>query len=182
VKPASSGGCVVWLTGRPSSGKSTLARSTLEALRARGNATCLLDGDAVRKALVPQPGYDDDGRQAFYATLANLAALLANQGLIVLVPATAHKRIYREHARSVAPRFIEVFVDTAAEEAARRDNKGLYAGARSGEIRNVPGADLPYEPPADPDVRACGGKDPAGVEQIVALANRASTSNQANPS
>jgi adenylylsulfate kinase len=181
VKP--SGGCVVWLTGRPSSGKSTLARSTLEALRARGDATCMLDGDTVRKAFVPQPGYDDDARQTFYATLGNLAALLANQGLIVLVPATAHKRIYREHARSIAPRFIEVFVDTAPEEAARRDSKGLYAGARSGELRNVPGADQPYEPPTDPDVRACGGKDPAAIEQIVALANRASsTSNPAKPS
>jgi adenylylsulfate kinase len=169
VKPASSGGSVVWLTGRPSSGKSTLARLVLEALRARNRAGCVIDGDSLRKALVPEPGYDDAARQAFYATLANLAALLADQGLVVLVPATAHKRVYRERARAVAPRFIEVYVDTPPEEAERRDSKGLYAGVRTGDVRNVPGADLPYEAPTSADVRAGGGKDQAAVERILAL-------------
>ena len=100
----SSIGCVIWLTGRPSSGKSTLADLVFEALRSRGRDTCVLDGDSVRKALVPEPGYEAGGRRAFYASLANLAALLAEQGLIVLVPATAHQRSYRDHARTIAPR------------------------------------------------------------------------------
>jgi adenylylsulfate kinase len=166
---AAGSGCVVWLTGRPSSGKSTLARRVLEELRTRARPACVLDGDAVRKTLVPQPGYDDAARDAFYATLGNLAALLAGQGLVVLVPATAHRRSYRERARSVAPRFIEVYVDTPPEEAARRDSKGLYAAAKRGEVSDLPGADLAYEPPELFDVRVSGGKDPEAVERIVAL-------------
>jgi adenylylsulfate kinase len=169
VTLGSGGGSVVWLTGRPSSGKSTLARRLLEELRARRRPACVLDGDAVREALVPRPGYDDGARDAFYATLANLAALLAGQGLVVIVPATAHRRSYRERARSVAPRFIEVYVDTAPEEAARRDSKGLYAAAESGQVQDLPGADLVYEPPESADVRASGGKDPEAVERILAL-------------
>jgi len=163
---------VVWLTGRPSSGKSTLARLAFEALRARGREACVLDGDAVRKALVPSPGYDETGRDAFYRSLANLAALLAGQGLVVLVPATAHQRSYREHARTIAPRFIEVYVDAPPEEAARRDSKGLYAASRGGEVRNVLGADLAYEPPLAAEVRVGGGKEPAAVERILALVGR----------
>jgi adenylylsulfate kinase len=162
-------GCVVWLTGRPSSGKSTLARRLLEELRARGRPACALDGDDVRRALVPQPAYDDAARDAFYATLANLAALLAGQGLVVTVAATAHRKRYRERARGVAPRFIEVYVDTAPEEAARRDSKGLYAAARSGQVQDLPGANLAYEPPELADVRVSGGKDPEAVERILAL-------------
>jgi len=169
VSAGSSRGCVVWLTGRPSSGKSTLARRLLEELRVRERPACVLDGDAVRMVLIPSPGYDDAARDAFYATLANLAALLAGQGLVVLVPATAHRRSYRERARDVAPRFIEVHVDTPIEEAARRDSKGLYAAARSGQVRDLPGADVAYEPPELADVRVSGGKDPEAVEQILAL-------------
>ena len=90
-------GVVVWLTGLPSSGKSTLARRVAATLRAAGRAVALLDGDEVRACLVPSPGYDDAGRGAFYATLARLAALLAHQGLVVLVPATAHRAEYRRH-------------------------------------------------------------------------------------
>jgi adenylylsulfate kinase len=164
-----SAGCVVWLTGRPSSGKSTLARAIFEKLRSRGRTACVLDGDSVRKVLVPAPGYSAEERQAFYATLANLAALLADQGLIVLVPATAHQRGYRERARSLAARFIEVYVDTAPEVATDRDSKGLYAGARAGEVKNLPGADVAYEPPRAADVHARGGKDQSAVEQVLLL-------------
>jgi adenylylsulfate kinase len=169
VTTNSSSGCVVWLTGRPSSGKSTLAKRVAQALRARHRETCVLDGDSVRKALVPPPSYDEAGRQAFYTSLANLAGLLADQGLVVVVPATAHRRRYREHARTVATRFIEVHVDAPPEEAERRDSKGLYAAAREGRVHDVPGADLPYEAPEAADLRTTGGKDPEAVEQILAL-------------
>src|SRR5262249_2375634 len=96
-------GVVVWLTGLPRSGTPTLAEAVRAALAARGRATLVLDGDAVRAALVPSPGYDAAARDAFYATLARLAALAARQGLVVLVPATAHRRAYRDEARAVAP-------------------------------------------------------------------------------
>ena len=166
-------GVVVWLTGRPSAGKSTLASAACARLGALGCAACVLDGDAVRAALVPAPGYDDDARQAFYATLARLAAYLAGQGLVVLVPATAHRRAFREQARALAPAFIEVYVSAPSDVCAARDAKGLYAGARAGAVAGLPGADAAYEEPAAPDVVATGGHDHDAIERIAAVARAA---------
>lgn len=165
-------GVVVWFTGLPSSGKSALARSVRDELAPLGTAQCILDGDEVRAALVPAPGYGEADRAAFYATLGNLAALLAKQGLVVLVPATAHLREYREHARRVAPRFVEVWVSTSAEECARRDSKGLYARARSDPALPVPGVTVAYEPPERPDVVAERGVDPDAVARVLAAIRR----------
>lgn len=163
-------GVVVWLTGLPSSGKSTLAERTAEQLREQGRACCVLDGDAVRASLVPRPGYDDEARDDFYATLARLAALLAGQGLAVLVPATANRRLFRERARKLAPRYIEVHVATPATACMERDAKGLYAQSRQGKLTDdLPGAGAPYEPPREPDVVATGGRDDDAVTRIVAL-------------
>jgi adenylylsulfate kinase len=172
VSSSPGSGCVVWFTGRPSSGKSTLAKRAAEALRARHRETCVLDGDAVRAALVPAFGYDEGSRRDFYTSLANLAVLLAKQGLVVLVPATAHRERFRDYARASAPRFIEVYVDTPAAEVERRDSKGLYEAARTGWTREVPGADVAYEPPPAPDVHASGGKDPAALELLLTLLDR----------
>ncbi|HTQ05651.1 MAG TPA: adenylyl-sulfate kinase [Polyangiaceae bacterium] len=169
-------GVVVWITGLPSSGKSTLAERALRVLHARGAMACMLDGDAVRACLVPPPGYSASERAAFYASLANLAALLARQGFVVLVPATAHRRAFREQARSVAPAFIEVFVATSLSECEERDDKGLYAKARAGELRGVPGLDEPFEEPATPDVVVRGDDDEAAVQALCARALRAGDS------
>lgn len=150
-------GVVAWFTGLPSSGKSTLAAAVRERLVGEGIACCLLDGDEVRDALRPRPGYSPEARDDFYATLAALAALLAKQGLVALVPATAHAREYRRRARELAPRYLEIYVKTPLEECERRDTKSLFARARSGELRRVPGIDPPYEEPLEPDVVAEGG-------------------------
>ncbi len=159
-------GAIVWLTGLPSSGKSTLAEAAAAALRARGEAVLVLDGDAVRAALVPTPGYDEAGRAGFYATLARLAALAARQGLTVLVPATAHRRRFRDAARALAPaRFVEVFVDTDAATCRARDTKGLYAAA--GPAAALPGAGVIYEPPEHPELRLRPSDD--GVTQLLAV-------------
>jgi adenylylsulfate kinase len=161
---------VVWLTGLPSSGKSTLAEDAAGKLRERGRACCVLDGDAVRASLVPSPGYDDRGRDDFYATLAQLAALLARQGLAVLVPATANLRRFRERARELAPRYLEVHVATPVEECRQRDAKGLYAQSQSGELSTkLPGAEASYQPPLEPDVVATGGRDHDALARIVEL-------------
>ena len=165
-----SGGCVVWFTGLPSSGKSTLAALVEERLVALGVPAALLDGDEVRSALVPPPGYDDAGRAAFYETLSRLAALLAKQGLVVLVPATAHLRAFRAAARARAPRFIEVYVATPLDECRRRDAKGLYAAAAASPATPLPGAGADYEVPATPDVCARGGLDEAAARAVVAVA------------
>jgi len=162
-------GAVVWLTGLPSSGKSTLAARLVSRLRAAGRASAILDGDEVRAALVPRPGYTAPERDAFYATLAGLAALLARQGLVAVVPATAHRRAWRRRARDLAPRFVEVHVDVNAEECRRRDAKGLYAKAALGGARDLPGAGAEYEPPEAPEVTASGGEDAVALERILAL-------------
>jgi adenylylsulfate kinase len=162
-------GVVVWLTGLPSSGKSTLARRVRERLlAARVVACCILDGDEVRASMVPVPRYDPGSRDDFYATLARLAALLAHQGLIVIVPATANRRAYREGARALAPRFVEVHVDVPEGECARRDAKGLYAAAARGEAPEMPGSGVSYEPPLSPDIVARGGDDDLAADAIVA--------------
>jgi adenylylsulfate kinase len=162
-------GCLVWITGLPSSGKSTLAESTRERLQRAGVACCILDSDVVRAALLPALGYDATARDRFYEMLGGLGALLAEQGLVVLVAATAHRRAYREQARRRALRFLEVWVDVPLEECRRRDAKGLYAGFARGEQRELPGEDVVYEPPERPDVVAQGGSDAAALETLAAL-------------
>lgn len=161
-------GAVVWITGLPSCGKSTLATALSARLRAQGRAACVLDGDEVRAALVPQPGYSDEERDAFYATLARLAALLAGQGLVAVVPATAHRAAYRAEARVLAPRFVEVHVDVDPAECARRDAKGLYAAAQQGAATSLPGRGVTYEAPASPEVVARGGQDDDALDAILA--------------
>lgn len=167
MERARTGGVVVWVTGLPSSGKTTLAEAARAALLAQGTACCLLDGDEVRAALHPAPGYDPAAREDQYATLADLAALLARQGLVVLVSATASRRAFRERARRVAPRFLEVLVDTPAAECERRDTKGLYGRARAGALTGVPGVDEPYERPSAPDVIATGGHDHDALSRLI---------------
>jgi len=161
-------GAVAWVTGLPSAGKSTFAAALVVRLRAAGAGAVLLDGDAVRAALRPAPGYDEAGRAAFYETLAGLAALVARQGLTAVVAATAHRRAFRERARALAPGFVEIFVDVPAEACAARDAKGLWARARAGGAPDLPGAGLPYEPPLAPEVVARGGQDGAALEAALA--------------
>lgn len=154
-------GVVAWFTGLPSSGKSTLARAVAAALP----GAVLLDGDEVRAALKPAPGYDEAGRAAFYESLARLAALVAAQGHVVLVPATAHRRAFRALARQLAPRFVEVFVDTPLDECRRRDAKGLYAR----EEPNAPGVGVAFEAPVAPDVVVRPGEADAVPRVVAAL-------------
>jgi adenylylsulfate kinase len=163
------GGAIVWITGLPGAGKSTLAATVAERLRAAGTACALLDGDEVRAALGLPAGRGPEERDAFYAALARLAALLAGQGLVAVVAATANRAAHRERARALAPRYLEVHVATPAAECARRDPRGLYAAARSGAATGVPGADAPYEAPAAPDVVASGGEDGAAVDRLIML-------------
>jgi adenylylsulfate kinase len=155
-------GVVVWFTGLPASGKTTLATR----VRASLVAPCvLLDSDEVRDAL-GAGGYAGAERDAFYTALGGLAALLARQGFVVLVAATAPRRAHRDHARAVAPRFVEVWVRATLAEAEARDVKGLYAKARRGEAPDLPGIGAPYEPPLAPDVIADGGDDLAALDAI----------------
>jgi adenylylsulfate kinase len=160
-------GIVVWLTGLPSSGKSTLARAVRDRLLSQGTSPCILDGDVLRAIIAPTLGYSEEERSQFYVALARLAAELAQQGLVVLVPATAHLKEYRQMGRQLAPRFIEVWVTTPLPECQRRDPKGLYAAATAGG--HLPGVNLHYEEPEHADLLANGGEDPVALERILDL-------------
>jgi adenylylsulfate kinase len=153
-------GAVVWFTGLPASGKTTLAERARDRI-----GGVLLDGDALRDVLGAH-AYSPEERDDFYRRLGALAALLATQGHIVLVAATAPRRAHRERARALAPRFVEVWVTTSLVECERRDPKQLYARARAGEVSMLPGVGADYEPPLAPEVTATGGFDDAAVVAV----------------
>ena len=167
-------GALIWFTGLPSSGKSSLARRVRARLDQEGKPCCILDGDRVRELLRPIPGYSEAERDAFYQTLGGLAVELAGQGLIVLVPATANRRAYRDRVRARFGRFIEVWLDVPLDECRRRDAKGLYAHFAGGEVHGLPGEDLVYEAPELAEVTARGGKDDDAVANVLRCLTRAS--------
>lgn len=175
-------GAIVWFTGLPSSGKTTLARQVQDRLAAAGRAGVVLDSDELRDVL-DRHSYAPDDRDRFYAALAALAVLLARQGIVALVAATAPRRADRDRARAAladAAPFLEVWVRTSLAECEARDPKGLYAQARRDPASQLPGVGVPYEPPATPDVIAAGGQDDAAAGAIAArLASRDTTRHRA---
>lgn len=146
---------VIWLTGLSGAGKSTLAEGLSVALRARGERVALLDGDALRRGLCADLGYSDADRVENIRRTAEVARLMLDQGLWVLValisPFARERQLARE--RFAPGRFVEVHVHAPLAVAERRDPKGLYAKARRGEIRQFTGIDSPYEAPEAPELR-----------------------------
>jgi bifunctional enzyme CysN/CysC len=141
--------CVLWFTGLSGAGKSTIANLVEKRLHALGRHTYLLDGDNVRHGLNKDLGFTEADRVENIRRVAEVARLMAEAGLIVIVSFISPFRSERRMARELLPEgeFIEVFVDTPLAEAERRDPKGLYRKAREGLIRNFTGIDSPYEPP-----------------------------------
>jgi bifunctional enzyme CysN/CysC len=147
--------CVVWLTGRPSAGKSTIANLVERELLALGHHTYLLDGDNVRHGLTKDLGFTSADRVENIRRVAEVARLMTDAGLIAIVSFISPFRSERRMARDLveAGEFLEVFVDAPLDVAEARDPKGLYAKARRGELRNFTGIDSPYEPPEAPELR-----------------------------
>ena len=139
----------VWFTGLSGSGKSTIANLVEKKLLAMGHHTYILDGDNVRHGLNKDLGFTDEDRVENIRRVAEVARLMADAGLIVLVSFISPFRAERRMAREMFAdgEFIEVFVDTPLEVAEKRDVKGLYARARAGEIKNFTGIDSDYERP-----------------------------------
>jgi bifunctional enzyme CysN/CysC len=147
--------CVIWLTGLSGAGKSTIANALERKLHEQGCHTYLLDGDNVRHGLNKDLGFTDVDRVENIRRVAEVARLMVDAGLIVLVSFISPFRAERRMARELleAHEFIEVFVDTPLDVAETRDPKGLYKKARRGELKNFTGIDSPYEAPEHAEVR-----------------------------
>jgi bifunctional enzyme CysN/CysC len=145
---------VVWFTGLPGSGKSTIANAVERKLVALGRQTMLLDGDNLRQSLNADLGFDAMSRSENVRRVGEVAKLMADAGLIVLVALVSPFRADRGRAAALLPegRFLEVFVDTPVDVCRQRDPKGLYAKADSGKVANFTGRDQAYEVPERPDL------------------------------
>jgi len=145
----------LWLTGLPGAGKSTIASLLEKRLFAEGRHTYVLDGDNIRLGLNRDLGFSEADRIENIRRVSEVARLLVDAGLIVIVAFISPYRAEREAARSRFDpgEFFEIFVDAPLEECERRDPKGLYAKARRGELKNFTGIDSAYEAPLTPDVR-----------------------------
>jgi bifunctional enzyme CysN/CysC len=146
---------VLWLTGLSGAGKSTIANLVEKRLAAEGRHTYLLDGDNVRHGLNKDLGFTEQDRVENIRRVSEVARLMVDAGLIVLVSFISPFRAERGAARALfgEGEFLEVFVDTSLAEAERRDVKGLYGKARRGELKNFTGIDSPYEAPEKPELR-----------------------------
>jgi len=147
-------GCVVWLTGLSASGKSTIATELERALFTLGKHACVLDGDNMRHGLCSDLGFSPPDRKENIRRVGEVAKLFADAGVICITAFISPYRSDRELARAIAPagKFIEVHVNAPLEVCEQRDLKGLYAKARSGQIKEFTGISAPYEPPLKPEI------------------------------
>lgn len=150
-------GATVWLTGLPSSGKTTLAESMASELRGSGLEVEVLDGDVVRRNLTAELGFSREDRSRNVARVGYVSHLLARHGVIVLVAVIAPYADARDAVRKVhaetGTAFAEVHVAAPADVCRRRDVKGLYARHAAGQLIGLTGIDDPYEVPAAPELR-----------------------------
>jgi adenylylsulfate kinase len=162
-------GFTVWITGLPGSGKTTLGGALVAQLRARGRRAELLDGDALRLTLSKGLGFSKVDRDEHIRRIGFLAELLARHGVVVVVAAISPYRATRDEMRKRLVDFVEVYARCSLEELERRDPKGLYARARSGEIANFTGISDPYEEPFTPDLTVDTDRQSLEVSVAVVL-------------
>jgi adenylyl-sulfate kinase len=153
-------GAVVWMTGLPSSGKSTIAHALEKRLIEQGQPAYVLDGDNLRHGLNGDLGFSDEDRTENVRRTAHVARLMADAGVVAIVSLVSPFAADRDSARTLVEAedlpFREVWVSTPLEECEQRDPKGLYAKARRGELPGFTGVDGPYEAPEGPDVELGG--------------------------
>jgi len=142
----------IWLTGLPSSGKSTLARLVEAKIRDRGFPVMVLDGDEVRTWLTLGLGFSRADREENIRRIAHLAMFQNRSGVATITAAISPYQRARDEARGAIGRFVEVYVCCPIEVCEQRDVKGLYKKARRGEIQGFTGVSDPYEPPLAPEV------------------------------
>jgi bifunctional enzyme CysN/CysC len=151
--------CIVWLTGLPSAGKSTIANVLERRLHSAGYHTYLLDGDNIRHGLNKDLGFSRENRIENIRRVGEVAKLMVDAGLIVICSFISPFARERRAVRALVQpgEFIEVHVDTPVEVAEQRDPKGFYRRARRGELPGFTGVDAPYEPPERPEVHLNAG-------------------------
>lgn len=164
---------ILWFTGRPAAGKSTLAAALRPALEARGPVE-ILDGDEVRRWLSDELGFSRADRDRNIGRIAQVGCLLARNGVAVLVAAVSPYAADRARARGLAENqavpFFEIFVDAPPALLIQRDPKGMYQRARAGQIPNFTGVNDPYEEPERPDLIIHTDSEPvaASAERVLA--------------
>jgi adenylylsulfate kinase len=164
--------CVVWLTGLPGAGKSTVARMLEKELSKRRLKVEVLDGDEVRRNVSPELGFSKDDRELHARRVAYISWLLYKNGIFVIVALVSPYRSFRRYARDlIGTDFIEIWVKASLETCRRRDPKGIYKNAEEGKVSNLTGIQDPYEPPVNPElILDTENKHPAeSAEQVMKL-------------
>ena len=154
--------CILWLTGLPAAGKTTLAHEIARRLEALGVRAFVLDGDDLRRGLNSDLGFSHAARSESVRRAGHAAKLLLDAGTIAVAALISPFRDHRQRIRALADggRFVEIYVDAPLDVCERRDPKGLYASARAGDIQDFTGIDSPYEPPENPDIRLRSAERP----------------------
>jgi adenylyl-sulfate kinase len=142
----------VWLTGRPCSGKTTLALSINERLKSLGWKTEVLDGDGIRHMLWPELSFTVMDRAKNVQRFGHLANIFARHDIVPIVSVVSPHRAMRDYIREYSIKFVEVYVNAPYETCAARDVKGMYAKANAGELPLFTGVGAEYEPPLSPEV------------------------------
>lgn len=175
TRPAPPPGGTLWLTGLPSSGKTSVAVALAEVLRARGRPVEVLDGDEIRAALAGQLGFSPADRAAQVQRVGFLARLLARHGVLAVAPLVSPYATDRSALRAASQAdglaFVEVHVAAPVAVCSARDVKGLYAAQAAGRLTGLTGVDDPYEVPTEPDLVLPTHAEalPASVARVLAL-------------
>ncbi len=143
---------VIWLTGIPGSGKTTLAIDLEKYYQKNGLPVEILDGDEIRKTLSKDLGFSPEDRKEHNRRVIFVAQILSKNGVTTIIPLISPYRETRDFARKEIPNFVEVWVKTSVDECIKRDPKGLYKKALAGEIKNLTGLQAPYEEPQNAEL------------------------------
>lgn len=143
---------VIWITGIPASGKSTIANLLKDYYQKNNLPADILDGDELRKTLSADLGFSENDRKEHNRRVIFVAKLLAKNGVTVIVPLISPYRETRDLARKEFKNFFEVWVKASVDTCIKRDPKGLYKKALAGEITNLTGLQAPYEEPKNPEL------------------------------
>jgi adenylylsulfate kinase len=160
---------LLWFTGLSGSGKSTLANLVEIALHKQGLSTYILDGDNIRQGINKDLSFEPEDRTENIRRIAEISNLILDAGVITLAAFVSPYIKDREEVKQIvgSDNFIEIFVNTSLEECERRDVKGLYKKARSGEIKNMTGISAPYEAPIKPNLEVVTDGQP--IEETVKI-------------